>query len=86
MTINNNYYDVCLLIDFLITLGENGKSIAQGALDAGFRKENVITFESTSQISSYLKDFLLDGDVILVKGSRGMKMEEIADKLVNHGK
>ena len=39
-------------------------------------------FEDKASITEMLKKSLKKGDMILVKGSRGMKMEEIADSLI----
>jgi len=34
-------------------------------------------FENKSTLTEYLMHTLTDGDIVLVKGSRGMKMEEV---------
>jgi UDP-N-acetylmuramoyl-tripeptide--D-alanyl-D-alanine ligase len=38
-------------------------------------------FKNNVEAAGFLKDFLKLGDVLLVKGSRGMKMEEIVTVL-----
>ena len=63
--------------DLLITVGERARSIADGARNAGMAEECIVVCDSNSQASLYLIETADDGDVILVKGSRGMKMEEI---------
>jgi UDP-N-acetylmuramoyl-tripeptide--D-alanyl-D-alanine ligase len=68
-------------IDYIITVGKNAAFIAKGALEAGAKKDAVITFEKNISASDFLKRFLKNGDVVLVKGSRGMKMEQIVDAL-----
>lgn len=66
-------------IDMLIAYGERSRDIAKGAIDAGMDKENVSTFESKKDIDDFLRKSIAKEDIILVKGSRGMKMEEIVD-------
>ena len=68
-------------IDYIITVGQNGKNIAQGALAAGAQHGKVKIFSSNYAAIEFLKGFITDEDVILVKGSRGMKMEEIVQNL-----
>ena len=40
-------------------------------------------FESKDELSNELKKILNHGDVVLVKGSRGMKMEDVVNQLTN---
>jgi UDP-N-acetylmuramoyl-tripeptide--D-alanyl-D-alanine ligase len=40
-------------------------------------------FESKDELSNELKKILRSGDVVLVKGSRGMKMEDVVTQLIN---
>ncbi len=68
-------------IDYIFTIGENGRNIANGALESGAQEGKVLAFDNNNDIKSFLKGFVKNGDVILVKGSRGMKMEEIVEKL-----
>lgn len=67
------------IFDVIICIGEEAKYIGKGANERNF-KENIIHFfknneEAISKISSILRP----GDVILIKGSRGMKLEEVAE-------
>jgi len=71
-------------INYLVTVGENGRSIAQGALEAGIPAERVFSFDDNDGAKQFLEDFVKAGDYILIKGSRGMKMEEIAQNLINN--
>lgn len=68
-------------VDCLITVGERAKLIAEGASLAGMSAENIHSFENNSQLCDNIMDILKDGDVILLKASRSMKLEEIAEFL-----
>lgn len=70
-------------IDCLMTVGDMAKNIARGALDAGFDSKNIYQFDTNAEAIEGLKKILCPGDCILIKGSRGMRLEEIADSI--HG-
>ncbi|HHV60691.1 MAG TPA: UDP-N-acetylmuramoyl-tripeptide--D-alanyl-D-alanine ligase [Clostridiaceae bacterium] len=69
-------------IDYVLTVGENARGIFLGALYAGIPEERVYTFESNGEVNEFLNNFVRPGDYLLVKGSRGMKMEEIVNHLL----
>ena len=64
-------------IDYIITVGKMGKYIAKGAITAGADSSKVISFEDVSSVKDFISKFVQKSDVILIKGSRGMKMEGI---------
>lgn len=68
--------------DILIACGNSAINIANGAAEAGMSKNTVHYFATTSEAILALGDILANGDTILVKGSRGMKMEEIAENIL----
>lgn len=53
------------------------------ALETALKAKGVPVFHSTdkSELTSLLLDYIKNGDTILFKGSRGMRMEEIAEKI-----
>ncbi len=65
-------------VDILITVGVNAANIGIGAIEAGMPKEKIMSFNSNSEAINFIKDFLKQLDIVLIKGSRGMKMEEIS--------
>jgi len=65
----------------LITVGERGRLIAEAALAWGMEAEKVIIAEDNDSAITCLREIVAPGDIILVKGSRGMKMEEIVAAL-----
>lgn len=66
-------------IDWLITFGNKSRHIAKGAIDNGMDKERVAMFRDKNKIISFLHSIIGKGDVVLIKGSRAMKMEEVLD-------
>ncbi len=65
------------IADILITLGELGKIIAEAATWVGMPKDKIFSLEDSESAIEFLDDYLHQGDVVLVKGSRGMHMGRI---------
>ncbi len=68
-------------IDYILTVGNNALNIAAGAAESENMPDKVFSFISNKDVNEFLKGFVKKGDTILVKGSRGMKMEEIVNYL-----
>ena len=69
------------VVAVLITVGRRGRLIAQEALACGIGEEKVFIRENNEEAIACLREIIAPGDIILVKGSRGMKMEEIVTAL-----
>lgn len=65
----------------LVTVGKRGRMIAAAAHRAGMKGHLITEFENCQQVISYLQPRLSDRDVVLVKGSRGMRMDRIVAAL-----
>jgi UDP-N-acetylmuramoyl-tripeptide--D-alanyl-D-alanine ligase len=67
----------------LITVGPLSKHMAESASEKGVE---VYTFDNSEQAAEKTAELVKDGDLVLVKGSRGMKMEKVVHRLVreNH--
>jgi UDP-N-acetylmuramoyl-tripeptide--D-alanyl-D-alanine ligase len=70
-----------LPIDFLIMLGERGALVVESAVHHGFPAEKVRRVKDHSEALLALNEVAREGDWILIKGSRGMAMEKIAERL-----
>lgn len=68
-------------IDELITVGTLSRGIASGAIEAGFTQDRVHSFASNQAAADYLRKTQRPEQLVLVKGSRGMRMEEIVAAL-----
>ena len=68
-----------LSVDYLLCYGELSKYTVEQARRIGLKKAE--HFENKSDLILYLKKLVTPGDVILIKGSRGMAMEEVTQAL-----
>jgi UDP-N-acetylmuramoyl-tripeptide--D-alanyl-D-alanine ligase len=68
-------------VDRLYLLGAQAKQVREGALRGGMASERIIIGRDHRDIAIRLRSHLKRGDWLLVKGSRGMKMETVLDKL-----
>lgn len=68
-------------VDQLITVGENAKYIAEGAIPI-LGKNNVNHYKTKELLISDIGSMISSGDVILVKGSRGMAMDQVVKKIM----
>jgi UDP-N-acetylmuramoyl-tripeptide--D-alanyl-D-alanine ligase len=67
--------------DTLVTIGTLGHLIATAARWAGMQSGKIIEFENTDEAISYLQKSLTEKDVVLVKGSHGIRMDRIVTAL-----
>jgi UDP-N-acetylmuramoyl-tripeptide--D-alanyl-D-alanine ligase len=68
--------------DVLITVGPRGRIIGESALRWGMPADRVHIVEENAEAVALLERMVTGNEVILVKGSRAMKMEEIVNALV----
>ena len=64
-------------VDILMSVGPLSRFILEGAQEEGIGGDSLLHFDNSVAAAKALKDMLKVGDLVLVKGSRGMKMEEI---------
>jgi len=69
-------------IDYLVTVGKQAVLIGEGALAAGMLPGRVWHCAEHAEALNVLHSLPLSGTHILIKGSRGMSMERIADGLL----
>jgi UDP-N-acetylmuramoyl-tripeptide--D-alanyl-D-alanine ligase len=67
-------------INVLVTVGELAKHIASKA-KKNSKQLSVFTYNDIDSAANQLTSMFQKGDVILVKGSRGMKMERLVERL-----
>lgn len=71
-------------VDLLITVGDRARHIAEGARQAGMADECIAMCKTNLEATDRVIAWVQDDDVILIKGSRGMHMEEIVSRLEAH--
>jgi UDP-N-acetylmuramyl pentapeptide synthase len=71
-----------LNIEELITVGKLSKYTAKSAASNGLR--NVHIARSNNEAIKIIKNILKPDDTILIKGSRGMHLEDIVERLKKH--
>ncbi len=69
-------------VDCFVAIGPHGEYMAKGALDRGFDSSKVYVYGDNDTAKTHIMNILKENDVILFKGSRGMKLEEIADYII----
>jgi len=68
-------------VDILITVGPRARFIADGAVRAGMEKEKVFRFDEAEEAIDTVHDLLRKGDLVLVKGSHAMHLEQIVESI-----
>lgn len=68
------------IADELVTVGKEAANIANKAKECGV---SCNSFENRDDAVSFIKSGMSQGDVIFVKGSRGMKMDKVVEELLN---
>jgi UDP-N-acetylmuramoyl-tripeptide--D-alanyl-D-alanine ligase len=68
-------------VDILITVGPRAHLTADEASACGLAREAIIEVETNDQAISHLREIIQRDDIVLVKGSRSMAMEEIVAAL-----
>lgn len=69
------------IFDVIICIGSDAKYIGKGAIENGFDKGRVYFFANNEEAVSEINSILRPGDAVLMKGSRGMKLEEVAESI-----
>ena len=69
-------------LDLLVCIGLGGSLIAAGAVAAGMSGEQVLCFAAPSAALLTVRELVRPGDLVLLKGSRGIRLEQVAEGLV----
>jgi len=68
-------------IDWVIGVGGHARELANGAMMEDHPTEQALFFATPEEASTFLTGVLTRGDLLLVKGSRGVHMEKIIEAL-----
>lgn len=75
---------VAKVANIFVAVGPRSKFAADEAIAQGMRSENVMTFSTSQEAASAIKAIVEDGDMILIKGSQGVRMERVTEELMAH--
>jgi len=74
------------LVDWVIGVAGDAAQLVEGAVRAGLAQDRARFFATSDEAALFLAKSLEGGDLLLVKGSRGVKMERIVEALLaKHG-
>jgi len=69
-------------IDYLVTVGAESKLTAQAAEEAGLLKSQIESFDDNHKAGIFVQNLIQPGDLILIKGSQGVRMEKIVKEIM----
>ncbi len=61
----------------LVALGDHARDMVRGAVERGLSADKAETVDSREEMAARIMDIMKEGDLILVKGSRGMALERV---------
>jgi len=70
------------IADLIFIIGPRAKFIAESAIKYGFDEKNIFQFDVSADATKIVQEQIQEGDIILVKGSRAMKMEKIIKEIM----
>ena len=68
--------------DMLLAYGDHSLRLLYGAITGGMSQDKARAFTDKQKLVQALKQMAKPGDVLLFKGSRGMRMEEVLEKFL----
>ncbi len=68
--------------DLLLAVGPRAKYIVEGALSADMSEKNILEFDDSRVAGKYLESIIGEGDIVLVKGSQGIRMERTVEEIM----
>lgn len=72
-------------VDVVIAVGQRSRALLDGAREAGFTDDRLYHFPDAGAAGQFLGTYLRDGDLALIKASRGIGLERIISMLVDAG-
>ncbi|HEY5765473.1 MAG TPA: UDP-N-acetylmuramoyl-tripeptide--D-alanyl-D-alanine ligase [Candidatus Deferrimicrobiaceae bacterium] len=70
-----------MAVDRLVTHGEGAEPIAAGAIEGGMDPDHVAHAPERERLLDTVRATIRGGDLVLVKASRGIRLDEIADAI-----
>ena len=70
--------------NIIFAVGPRAKFISEEAKSQGFSPDNIFEFSTSWEAGKLLQEIMKEGDLILIKGSQGMRMEKIVEEIMAH--
>jgi len=70
------------IADLIFTVGPRAKFIAEEAIKENFDSSKIFQFIVSDDAAQKVQEIIKEGDIILIKGSRAMKMEKITKEIM----
>ncbi|HLV94346.1 MAG TPA: UDP-N-acetylmuramoyl-tripeptide--D-alanyl-D-alanine ligase [Candidatus Acidoferrales bacterium] len=68
-------------IDWIVGVRGHAAELVRAAVGAGHSEERTRYFETSDEAAAFLKGFVSPGDLLLLKGSRGVRMEKVLEAI-----
>ena len=68
--------------DYLITVGDKAKMMAESAREHGLSEDHIFTFANSEEAGKFVQKRLKLGDLVLAKGSQSMRMEKLVKEIM----
>ena len=72
------------IANILVVVGPRAKFIAEGAIEKGFPVKEIYTFDSSKTAAKFLEGIVEEGDIVLIKGSQGVRLERAVEAIMEH--
>jgi UDP-N-acetylmuramoyl-tripeptide--D-alanyl-D-alanine ligase len=69
------------VVELLVVVGADARGIVEGATEAGLDPARILHVPDAEAALDALRPRLRDGDVVLVKASRGIALDRLVDAL-----
>lgn len=72
------------IADILVVVGPRARFIADGAILKGFPQKEIYSFDSSKTAAEFLEGIIEKGDIILIKGSQGVRLERAVEAIMEN--
>ncbi|MDD3102416.1 MAG: UDP-N-acetylmuramoyl-tripeptide--D-alanyl-D-alanine ligase [Patescibacteria group bacterium] len=69
-------------IDYLVFIGKEAETVVEAAQEAGLNQDQIKIYQNSVLAGESISQEIEEGDIVLIKGSRGIHMEEIVKRVV----
>jgi UDP-N-acetylmuramoyl-tripeptide--D-alanyl-D-alanine ligase len=68
-------------VDVVVGVGRRSRALLEGARAAGFKEEQLHHFDDATAAGDFLRSFIREGDLVLIKASRGIGLDKTVGML-----